>query len=275
MSISAYWYRRSDSRPWLSLSRGAAPAWRNFGDEFSSDFIRWWSGQDPTRSQLGPARLVVGGSILHLLRAGDLVLSVGSRSPEARVPQGLTVFGVRGLLTRQSLERSGYDFSAQPLFLGDIGILAPQVYGRPSAPCDSAEVVILPHFRHERRWRSIAKAKFPSSRLLSPSLPPSAIARIISSATRIITSSLHGIIFGYAYGLDVAWVAPPREERLWKFHDFFSVFTDKPPAPISDLSAAARSESTWAPSVAQIEARAAELPSWPEIRALLAKDVLS
>lgn len=263
MSVPAYWYRRSDLRPWLLRTSAGRSQVRNFGDEFCGDFLTWWTGEEPERSLLGKRRVVVGGSILHLLRKGDAALSVGARAPGGRVPRGLRVFGARGPLTAAELKKGGYDIPKAGLFLCDVGLFAPEVYGAPGPIHE--EVLLVPHFRHEEMWRAVAPECFPAAPLLSPRMEPHEIADRIGESARIVTSSLHGLIFAAAFGREVTWVAPPRSEPQFKFHDFYQAFSLVDVAPVDELSDAVRGHRTPLPSLNEIESRKSELPAWIDV----------
>lgn len=265
MTVPAYWYRRTDSRPWLHIQRHGRQASYNFGDEYCSDFIRWWTGVDARRVQRRP-RVIVGGSILHLLKSLDVVLSVGARSANSRLTSGVKYYGARGPLTAALIQRHAV-FSSDDPFIGDIGMFVKDVYRLPDTTRCTGSLAVLPHFRDEKTWRHCSGTNLSTATWLSASMKPSDVASSIYAHEAVVTSSLHGLIFAMALGRRAYWVTPPKHEPVFKYKDFFLAVSAKCPQPISSLGEFCLSKSVPIRHATEIPALKLGLPSWDSLAA--------
>lgn len=261
MQIDAYWYRRTDTRPWLRLQ--GADRGKNFGDEYCSDFVAWWTSTRPRRTRLRRGRLITGGSILHHLQCGDTVLSVGARSAGSRVPQNVQYFGARGPLTAGMI-RNHVGFATAEPFIGDIGFFVNDVYQVAEVRPVRHSLLLLPHYRHARHWKSEASRNrlFRNATFLQPSVSPMAAARAINLHESVITSSLHGLIFGLSLHRTVYWIAPPTNEPTFKYCDLLSLIGCSQLTPIPDIMGFALGQHQDFGSLEAVNQVRASLPAW-------------
>ncbi len=127
-------------------------------------------------------------------------------------------YAVRGKYSQLRLKELGYDV---PQTIGDPALLMPLLYKARSEK--KYALGIIPHFLHyEETVKKIESDAILIINLLDP------IERVIEdvcSCEKIISSSLHGIIIGHAYGVPSLWF---RLSKGWiggddiKFADYFS-----------------------------------------------------
>lgn len=261
MGINAYWYRRTDSRPWLRLQ--GFEGGRNFGDEYCSDFVKWWTSLQPRRTRLRRGRLITGGSILHLVNRGDTVLSVGARSAGSRARKDVQYLGARGPLSAEVIDQQ-VGFATDKPFIGDIGFFVNDVYQYEGVKPGRHSLLVLPHYRHARRWHRIVSRdnRLRNQTFLRPSASPRAVATAVYLHDSIVTSSLHGLIFGLSLRRIVYWIAPPTDEPMFKYSDLLASIRLSQVAPIPDIESFHFGRSLDIGSSDAIDYIRASLPSW-------------
>jgi hypothetical protein len=230
-------------RAWAHLRGHGGKRMSNFGDEVSPWLLEELTGTRPGWAPVDRAELICVGSILDAYARGGgrgQVLGSGIREPSTVATEAIDldrVLLVRGEGTRRLL---GADAS---LPLGDPGlvianIVAPASHGRRG-------VVVVPHFAGlgDRSVRTLlAACRAEGWQVLLPNLPPLQVARSISSAELVLTSSLHGLVFADAYGVPgqlVSMDAGTAREPSFKYQDYGSALgvTDVP-VPLAALVAA-------------------------------------
>jgi hypothetical protein len=175
---------------------------------------------------LGDEHVVAVGSIIntYLERGGQgLIFGSGVRKPDLSSGHPLLaekVIGVRGHLTAEALDLSA------GMVIGDPGLLI----GRLVAPARPVRrrAVFVPHFSSlgtnsgRRLVRDMRSLGF---NIVLPNATPQQVAREISSATFVLATSLHALVFADAYGVPCA---RPFDESLrepdFKYMDYRSVF---------------------------------------------------
>src|SRR5690606_34394181 len=106
---------------------------------------------------------------------------------------------------------------------GDPGLLL-----RASAPREARGPVLVPHFRHQADglWSRLQTYFGPGVQRIDVQRRPAVVARQISGATMVFTSSLHGLIVADANGVPAVWTLPKPwgEGGAFKFLDYESNF---------------------------------------------------
>jgi len=211
----------------------------NFGDLLGP----WIVNRIERKLQLGRQvsrrqRLVTVGSIIGVeTKAGDTIWGSGIHADILPLRQPLPQFDVRAVRGR---------FTAA--VLRDSSCPVPEVFGDPA--------LLVPHLWSDSELgiqrSSGGTVLVPNYHDIS-SAPPNALdprgdlverVRTIASASRVIASSLHGVIIAEAYGIPAVLVASSREQAF-KYNDYYSgtdrsmpavapnwhVARDTPPAP--------------------------------------------
>lgn len=173
---------------------------KNFGDMLTPELLTHF-GFRPFLRPATEASLVGVGSILEMIppTSGAIIWGSGLMHDHSyRIPNAKAA-AVRGALTRDHLGLS----EATPL--GDPGLLAPMLY--PPRATKSNRIVVLPHQHHEAdpQFARLGQAS-PHTTLLSTATHPRLVAKEISGASAVLTSSLHGLIFADAYGVPATWI---------------------------------------------------------------------
>lgn len=113
--------------------------------------------------------------------------------------------------------------------VGDPGLLVPRFI--PARVKARTRAVFIPHWQHEKYFSLLRTKIFERSdfEYVSPLSDTVHVAESISSASCVISSSLHAIIVADAYGVPSVWVMPRRLEEspvagqiLFKYLDYFS-----------------------------------------------------
>lgn len=195
----------------------------NYGDQLTPALLELagipWRWAPPAE-----AELFAVGSIVSKIPGGFTGTVWGTGTIHAKVRRDLSrarVLGVRGTYTRAACGLP----AGTPL--GDPGVLAPEVAAayRPPAGASRPEggTVLVPHYVD----RTLAE-RWPGAEVVSiTTSPPGRFVWAIARASRVITSSLHGLIAADALG--IPHVLEPHEAvigGLWKFRDYASAFRE-------------------------------------------------
>jgi pyruvyltransferase len=188
-------------------------------------------------------KLLACGSVIHRARPGDVVWGTGSQHPEQRpASAAIDVRAVRGPLTRRNLLDAGV---ACPEVYGDPALLLPAVLPRARAR-PHYRLGVVPHYQDKPRVR----IDDPAVRVLDiqGSLEP--FLDELLACERVVSSSLHGVVFAEAYGI------PAHELRIGddvrgadhKFTDYYSGTRRERPVPLA-LDEIAREPEWRAPEI--------------------------
>ena len=210
------------------LSRSFKFKHGNFGDEASPDIVAKLSGLQVRPVLPGDNKLLAIGSILHRMSPGDVVWGSGIKRPDALddIPvSDVELTAVRGPLTLEALKRNGWDVSGiKELF--DPGILLARLYEKELAAYDASRndvygpVRIIPHFRDEL----VLRRNYPllASSFVTVDCHPLDMLKRLKGAQKVISSSLHGLIFAESLGIPAVWLASPGGEGSYKFLDYYA-----------------------------------------------------
>jgi len=216
-TIDAYWWK---GKP-------------NFGDALNPYIYKNFFNVD-ARWSYSPSDNTVAmiGSIIHLIKPGNIVYGAGCISPIDFIPNGLQIKAVRGPLTKMLLEYRGYDV---PDILGDPSMLLPAII--PLKPTYKYKYGILPHYIDFDLAKSLEGIP-EDSIFINPLDIVERIVDQIQSVDILISSSLHGIIMGEVYGKGTIWVK--FQDKIcggrFKFDDFYqSIGKNKDPIIIDKI----------------------------------------
>lgn len=180
----------------LAVYGWAKPGVANFGDELGPDILRRL-GHKVVRAQAQAAEVAVCGSILEKLVVaprGCILAGVGSMHGGAQRlpnPKHFDIRALRGEMTRRAWsEETKHQIPDVPL--GDPGILVQAVYDL--AQRQPYKLGVVPHYIDNRT--------FPyADVVIDVTAPPHEVIYEISKCSRILSSSLHGLIVAESLGI--------------------------------------------------------------------------
>jgi len=162
--------------------------------------------------------LIAIGSIMHWTEGNSIIWGTGFKDAyiDIRV-KPRAVLAVRGYLTGARLRKLGVDC---PEVFGDPGIFLPQIYLKQTA---KYALGIVPHYL-DQNDPFIKRAKANGAQIIDVKAPLPEFANMLSSCEKILSSSLHGVIFAHAYGIPAAWIAISDKIRGngFKYYDYYS-----------------------------------------------------
>ena len=233
MTVRAFWFN------WLN----------NYGDKLTPWIVEKVTGKQPEFVQAAAAhtKLVAVGSILNSVRRGCVVWGTGMMSKADIADSRAEYCAVRGPLTAQHVWSQG---GRAPEIYGDPGILLPRWLAK-STP--AYRLGIIPHYLHYAE----AKERWKESDVLVVDLREEVepVTQQITSCERVLSSSLHGLITAYAYGIPHARLefSKPIGGDGSKFADFY-LGMRAPMPPIIDCASRT-------PSVRELESSTVEMPA--------------
>lgn len=232
---------RARSRPLrLFWSRGSRheEGERNAGDWFSPLICARLSNRPVEFAPPRDCDLVAAGSLLRRLNKSHRlhrlgirrrlnIWGTGSLRAEDRLRGPHALHALRG---RRTLAQC--DQAPSQIALGDPGILADLFVEKAAAPRKG--VGVIPHMK-DRGHPEVAAflETHREAQLLDITTPPVALLEQIAGCERIVSSSLHGLIFADALGVPNQWFVASNELTggRHKFDDYYSIF-DISPDPI-------------------------------------------
>lgn len=213
-----------------------------------------WFGLDveiqPTTSQTDTKLLAVG-SVLHEARGTDVVWGVGVNSKNRLAfPAGSKIrfLSVRGPLTRSAVLDQG--FQCPPIY-GDPGLLFPMLFDdevrKRRAELELAaqrlglrmpETIVIPNINDDRFLPYFASPDLDNGvMIVRPNLSPFTVAAYISAAKRVVSSSLHGLVFADVYGRPTTRMISQYEPEF-KYSDYYLGTGRPPPMAYANVEAA-------------------------------------
>ena len=192
-------------------------------EQISGQSVKWFHGEDIKTNEL---RYTCTGSINQWLRSDNTVIwGTGFISEISRLhikPAGITA--VRGPLTREKFIKFGY--LNCPEVYGDPALLLPRFYN-PNIK-KKYKVGIIPHYVDAAHpWLNKFKDN-PNIKIIDVTNRPEEMKnhRFINEVLQcehILSSSLHGIIIGDAYGIPSTWIkfSDNVVGKGFKFRDYF------------------------------------------------------
>jgi hypothetical protein len=212
---------------------------QNVGDQLSPFLAAIFSGREVVNVPADhdePFHAMIGSS-LGWLNDNAIVWGTGIIAATAKPPAGATYKAVRGPLTREAVIAAGGRCDE---VYGDAAILTPDILpiiGRISRPVEWAVILQRREAEQWQRFISTSAANFIHTRTADVANFVSHIA----GATKVLSSSLHGLILAHAYGIPAAWLKCsdlPMGDGL-KFRDYLlSAGLDDRPIEASTVTTA-------------------------------------
>lgn len=195
----------------------------NFGDCISKQVLSSLSpvteGWDLVPFNNGSQKIMAIGSCAHLLESNTLVWGCGQLEEGLGVRKGLKgieVHMVRGPRSAKSFSDAGYGDAE---VFGDPGVFAPYAFRDCISKEAKYQVGIIPHFHELKMWR---KKKLPADvTVVDVTEAPAEVIRKMSECSRLICSSLHGIVVGEAMGIPCSYYRLIDHCDTFKFFDYF------------------------------------------------------
>lgn len=205
------WNWGDQLNPWLFSKISGVPF---------NDIKKVWVGETETKDL--PRYYCIGSLLNHIYAPGAEIWGSGFEGSD-RIPSTLPskVYAVRGPLTRKSLINIGYDC---PEVYGDPALLLPRYY-TPNVKKEY-KYGIVQHFLHKGETAWISKYKDDPTVNIIDIQKPSITDFIdeINKCEIILSSALHGIICGDAYGIPSYHVNFDLEGKWnwFKFNDYYT-----------------------------------------------------
>ncbi len=202
----------------------------NLGDCIAETLVAGLSGR-PVQAvgKRDRAKMIACGSTIHRARRGDVVWGAGSLHPE-QVPASrhITACAVRGPLTRQILIGAGIDC---PEVYGDPALLLPRVIPLSRATAPRYSLGVIPHYQDKGRV-AVEDARIA---VLDIQGGLESFLGTLIECERIVSSSLHGVIFAEAYGIPAGELRIGDDVRgaAHKFEDYFLGTQRERPEPLT------------------------------------------
>lgn len=234
----------------------------NLGDAVSPLIVGHLSGRPVVHTgDRARGKLMAVGSILSRVRDGDVVWGSGLISAESGLKGSrILVTAVRGPRTAARLRKLGIDC---PEVYGDPGCLLPRLFPRPSGVVPRYALGVIPHYRDQ----DLFTVRDPGIRMIDITTGPTAFVQALWNCERVVSSSLHGIIFAEAYGIPAHWLE--MSDRVvgggFKFADYYEGTGRERPEPLT-LATIGR-QSAWSPPAAEVPDRLASAFPFPRVPA--------
>jgi pyruvyltransferase len=197
----------------------------NFGDYLSYQLVSWLaSSRVLLAEQSESGKLLAIGSILWSLQDDDVIWGSGAHRAN-QIPRRSNVkcLAVRGPLTLQELRRANVVAAdCRPLFF-DPGVLVSLLFsGLRTLSSASGGTLVIPHYSDLATVRQmVSKLDLPVD-VVNPFCRPIRIAEKIARSERVISSSLHGLIFADALGIPaIPLRLDGNKEPPFKYEDYF------------------------------------------------------
>ncbi len=174
--------------------------------------------------------LLTVGSILKYANPGAIIWGSGFMSEKDELSSRyVKLYSVRGCKTANKLGWMGG--------VGDPALLLPKYISKSIAL--KYLIGIVPH------WSEVdsVRLNFPQIHIIDPRTENvEQIIKDITSCKYILSSSLHGLIIGHAYGIPSLWFRYNEFDDRFKFHDYFSSVGLKEYPPLQSLAPAVFSD---------------------------------
>lgn len=225
-AIPFFWW---DARQW-SMQRGENSkkfSIGNFGDTASPAIVEKLSGLPVKEPKPGEPKLISIGSVIHKASNHDVIWGTGMKGNAMSLPSDvkeLTVAAVRGPLTLKFLSEKGIN-TQKTTHLFDPACLLPLLYKsfidgiKAETNRSLGPVRIIPHFRDDIIIRNNNPKMFAS--IISADCSFTTMISKLIGAERVISGSLHGIIFAESLGIPACWIKSPSGEDELKFRDYY------------------------------------------------------
>lgn len=209
----------------------------NAGDIFVKNLIHYLYKSDSYNTKLANNRLLLIGSIAHLVNKNDILAGIGFKCPDYNIknPENLNIYGVRGPISYDYFKRQGCNMKNVKFQL-DPGLMVKFMIQDQKLIKTPKNVVFIPHFREREQYRHNTPKGI---KFVDIDDYPMNILKEILEAKMVYTSSLHGLIFSHALGVPCHLIAPQTQEPEIKYKDYYSsIGLDyiKPKSSINDVN---------------------------------------
>ena len=216
--MNVYTKRNQVNLHWsIICKKKSAPLKRqNFGDVLGIpiyEYMTTYYQLDKEKKLEKPKHLYTIGSIIFFGYQDAVIWGSGILREESKLSlkskRKLDIRCVRGPLTKERLQKDGYDVSE--CVLGDPGVLLPLLY-QPIEYREKREYSVIFHFSSKERHKNqIEVLTSDWKRTVND----------IYNSNLIISSSLHGIIIAEAYGIPAIWLNAAPTESDFKYMDYY------------------------------------------------------
>ena len=206
--INAWWYTRNGN---------------NFGDIIAPVILEKMTGEAIKFSEEQNSLCSIGSIAFHKFRNNMKFWGSGviDESPPLSNVKKHTYYAVRGPNTRKRILDNG---GVCPEVYGDPGSLLPFLFPKQNLDITSfSEVGIIPHWIDLQQVRNYNLEKNKEIKIIDIRQNYIDVLKDICSCEILITSSLHGLITGEAYGIPTVFVEFGKKVvgRTYKFKDYF------------------------------------------------------
>lgn len=208
----------------------------NAGDSFNRAFVEDFFKKSVAKYTIGSSEhYLFCGSILSRANKSSIVIGAGLISESIKFRPFKKLVGCRGLLTLKRIHE--IDQSADPVFLGDPGLLVKEVF------CINTDIReqnqkkdkigIIPHFVDYDRAKELL-GNDERFMIINIKEDYKAVCGNIISCRSILSSSLHGLIFSDGLSVKNNWIKFSDDivGGDFKFRDYYSVMDRKKQSPI-------------------------------------------
>lgn len=225
----------------------------NFGDEIGPMVVQALCRKFKLDYNIIPtvlsthSKILAIGSILHEAKDNDVVWGVGVNSKHRSIlPKNANIQfkSVRGPLTRFMMRDQGFDC---PEVYGDPGLLFPMLYDEQirarrgqlekaaqAIGVPMPETIVIPNINDDRFLPYFTAPFKDKLMVIRPNLDPITVAAYISASKRVISSSLHGLVFADVYGKAITRMAS-QFEADFKYTDYYEGTDRVAPRAYRDL----------------------------------------
>ena len=222
---------------------------KNFGDEFSNILAQRLATKKNNidraqGSDLG--KILAVGSILHFAKPFDIVWGSGINGKaiqdtrralnDNNAAYKMNFLAVRGPLSQKIIHEAG---GQCPSIFGDPGFLIgnEDLFPEVSKSLTKKGTILIPHYFDVKELKK-QYDKLDDVKIILPDDCPIKIAQEVAKSEHVISTGLHGLIFGIALGTPVTHLRLSDHEPDFKFKDMFSGIGSKYPKSCNNLSQA-------------------------------------
>ncbi|WP_181316883.1 MULTISPECIES: polysaccharide pyruvyl transferase family protein [unclassified Sphingobium] len=225
----------------------------NFGDEIGPMVVQALCRNFQLNYDVIPtvlsthSKILAIGSVLHEAKDQDVVWGVGVNSKHRSIlPRNANIrfAAVRGPLTRFMMRDQGFNC---PEIYGDPGLLFPMLFDEQirarrgelekaarEIGVPMPETIVIPNINDDRFLPYFTAPFKDNLMFIRPNLDPFTVAAYISASKRVISSSLHGLVFADVYGKAITRMAS-QFEADFKYTDYYEGTDRTAPRAYRDL----------------------------------------
>lgn len=209
----------------------------NAGDIYVKDLIKYLYDVDVCNTKKHSNRLLLVGSIAHLIKEGDVLAGIGFKNPDYKIknPESYNIIGVRGPISYDYFKNQGCNMN-NVKFQFDPGLMVKFMVEHFGMKAEAEDVIFIPHFREREIYRNNCPRGI---KFIDIDDNPVNVLQAILNAKMVYTSSLHGVIFSHALNRPCHLIATQTPEPEIKYKDYYSSVNldyKKPKSNISEVN---------------------------------------